>query len=96
MSHVVIAVTHCDQLTKSTKKKEMDKLYDAIAKSYMRKLKVYPNIHSVEFVGCHEGKKDFSDVIKLANALYEVAHKVETMSGNLFYLQISPACHFYL
>lgn len=94
MSHVVIVVTHCDQLTKNVKRKELDKIQDAISKLYMRKLKVYPTIHTVEFVSCYEGKRDFADISKLANVLYNVAHKVETISSNSVYLQILSACHF--
>ena len=87
MSHVVIAVTHCDQLPKNIKRKEQDKIWDTIMKLYLKKGKVYPTIHAVEFISCYEGKKDYSDITKLASVLYIVAHKVETTSSNLFYLQ---------
>ena len=81
MSHVVIVITHCDQLSKSTKKKELDKIQDTIIKLFLRKSRVYPTIHAVECVSCYEGKKDFSDICKLANVLYNVAHKVEIISS---------------
>jgi len=87
MSHVVIVATHCDLLPKNIKKKEVDRITEAINRMYMKKSKVYPVIHSVEFVSCYEGKKDFSDISKLANVLYHVAHKVEIISSN-FLLQI--------
>ena len=86
MSYVVIVITHCDQLPKSIKKKELDRIQETIFKLYRRKSKVYPTIHAVECVSCYEGKKDFSDISKLANILYNVAHKVETISSNLFYV----------
>lgn len=82
MSHVVIAVTHCDQLPKSIRRKEQDRILDAVNKLYAKKSKVYPTIHAVEFVSCYEGKKDFADISKLAHVLYNVAHKVETISSN--------------
>ena len=94
MSHVVIAVTHCDHLPKNVKRKEQDKIMDTIVKLYMKKGKVYPMIHAVEFVSCYEGKKDFSDITKLAHVLYLVAHKVETTSGELCYLQ--TFIHYFL
>lgn len=82
MSHVVIAVTHCDQLPKGIRRKEQDRILDAVNKLYAKKSKVYPTIHAVEFVSCYEGKKDFADISKLAHVLYNVAHKVETISSN--------------
>ena len=93
MAHVVIVATHCDQLPKNIRKKELDRIQDTILKLYTKKAKVYPTMHGVEFVSCYEGKKDFSDIIKLANVLYYVAHKVETISSNLFYAQTSSTCH---
>lgn len=82
MSHVVIVVTHCDQLAKSIRRKEQDRIMDAVTKLYVKKAKVYPTIHAVEFVSCYEGKRDFADISKLAHVLYNVAHKVETISSN--------------
>lgn len=94
MSHVVIVATHCDLLPKNIRKKEMDKIMETINRIYTKKSKVYPVIHAVEFVSCYEGKKDFSDISKLACVLYSVAHKVETISSKFFYLQILFVCYF--
>ena len=94
MSYVVIVVTHCDQLSKSVKRKELDRIQETITKLYLRKGKVYPTIYAVEYVSCYEGKKDFSDISKLANVLYIVAHKVDTISSNLFYLQTLSTCDY--
>ena len=92
MSYVVIVITHCDQLPKNIRRKELDRIHETISKLYMSKGKVYPTIHAVEYVSCYEGKKDFSDISKLANILYNVAHKVETISSNLFFVQMLSAC----
>ena len=94
MSHVVIVITHCDQLVKSIRRKEQDRILDAVQKLYVKKSKVYPTIHAVEFVSCYEGKRDFTDISKLIHVLYNVAHKVETISSNSTYLQILFTYHF--
>lgn len=91
MSHVVIAITHCDQLPKNIRRKEQDRIYDGISKLYTKKGKVYPRIHAVEFVQCNERKNDFSDIHKLANVLCNVAREVEIISSNSVCI-----CKYYL
>jgi len=80
MSKVVIVATHNDQIAK--KSKERDRINEAIDQLYMRKSEVYPEISAVEFVACHEGKRDFADIIKLANVLCYIATKIEGTSVN--------------
>jgi len=75
----VIVVTHNDQLAR--KSKERDRISEAIDRLYMKKSKVYPEIVAVEFVACHEGKRDFNDIIKLTSVLCYAATKVEASSG---------------
>jgi len=83
MSKVVIVATHNDQLSK--KSKERDRIIEAIDRLYMKKSKVYPEIVAVEFVACYEGKKDFTDIIKLTSVLYDVATKIESSSKSIMY-----------
>ncbi|XP_065919006.1 leucine-rich repeat serine/threonine-protein kinase 1-like isoform X2 [Dysidea avara] len=80
MSKVVIVATHNDQLSK--KSKERERISEAVHCLYDSKSKVYPKISAVEFVACHEGKRDFSDIIKLTQILCDVATKIETFSAH--------------
>jgi len=86
MSKVVIVVTHNDQLGK--KNKERDRISGAIHQLYYTKSKVYPEITAVEFVACYEGKKDFTDIIKLTCVLCNVATKIESSSKSVMYALI--------
>ena len=79
MSKVVIVATHNDQLSK--KSKERDRIGEAVHRLYDSKSKVYPEISAVEFVACNEGKRDFSDIIKLTQTLCDVATKIDTSSS---------------
>ena len=79
MSKVVIVATHNDQLSK--KSKEQDSINEAIERLYKRKSTVYPEISSVKFVECHEGKKDFSDISTLTHTLSHIATKIQASAS---------------
>jgi len=79
MSKVVIVVTHNDQLPRKSKKR--DRINEAIVRMYVTKSEGYPDISAVKFVACQEGKKDFSDIIKLTHTLCVIATKIETSSS---------------
>ena len=79
MSKVVIVATHNDQIAK--KSKERDRINEAIHHLYYTKSKVYPEIVAVECVACYEGKRDFSDIIKLTSVLHYAATKIEASSS---------------
>ena len=81
MSKVVIVATHNDQIAK--KSKEQDKIKEAIDRLYFRKSEVYPEIGAVKFVACHEGKKDFSDIITLIRVLCQIATEIQASSSML-------------